>query len=1176
MPDKWDKYAVAAPPPPDKWDKYAEPSGDTNPSQLPPDLAQDAWKAGVHAGMLDVTPGYAYQNSEEVDKQLRAVSPNYDDGKLDDSLMNDLKAGWENSVLGLSIRKKLPGQVRDPGLIDKAISGLAQMVGDVPAMFVGGAIGGAAGSEVPLIGNVIGAGAGAFAVPAAARQALIEGIQHGTVTSFSDLLHRMAHVTWAGTKGAVVGGATAYAGGLPVGGFIAKSGMASIAVKGLYQATAMETAGSLLDGRLPSAKDFASNAALLVPLNLITHGAAMRSGEANQALMDVYAKDGKAPADSAVSLAAQPPVKIDQPDGLRPAIQTEEGFVDGDTTENHAELAKRTLTQEPVSMEQLEADPALADDVLQAPQIHEQAVIDRAWTLKKEQVDAGEAEPPEDGEKPLTIEDLYDRASMKSGRGFVTPDGQFLSRMEARAWMKDNEPDVHEMWTSVVEGDKQAELDSEDYAEARNRVQARSVAEGDDVLAKVSPQNASRLAAARAGLNKIKAGLESSKYGREVLRTLFVGQRDARIAATTQVRDALAKLLPDFHDQEALSILRDYKHDPAKLAADLEEIRNGNSERQKALIPSIERAMNPSPELLEADKQLTAYYTAMRDEGQELGVLSSSIDPANYTPHIFNRIVEDEAPKGVSRPAMAKSSPFGKQRNYQTILDALKTGKIDAGTVNALDALSIRGESHAVVAATKILSRELANTELGKYGNEDEHPSGWVPMAANQKAFRSGADTLYVPQVVADALRPIIEPNVISSQPGIKAVKAMQGFTKSIELGLSIFHMKALSITAMNNMSFADFARSLASDTKSPEFAEAERQWAADGLRTTKTSTPYEAYQGLKESSIKESFDVRELPGIKQLDSIAKALTDETFDVIQRKFKVEDAERKIAAWRGNNPEATDEQYFAARRSIAKEVNSAYGGLNWEVMGWGKNAQELTRLVMLAPDWTFSNIMNLKYAGEGRPGGSAARMFWVKSFATGMALTQATSLAVTGQLSDHPTQVYLGKDKDGKKLYSNWFFAGAPKDAITLLGRVQKDGALSGLAEFITAKLGPIAGTIMGLATNKDATGRTISKKVGSHNRAGKEYTRADQYKDQAEFVAGKAVPFTAMNIGQMLLDGKNHTMLEYAGALAGSYSSSEKEPGGGGKKESVLPGAGKAAQGIKLPGAKKFSIRGAR
>ena len=217
---------------------------------------------------------YALQNKDVIDQQMRQRSPNYDDGKIDDTILNDFKTGYQSSVLGLTERKKLPEQVRNPGAVDKFVSGVGQLLGDIPFMLAGGVAGGAAGSEVPVVGNIVGAGAGAFALPAVAREALIQGITKGDVTSFPDILRRMAHVIWAGTKGAAVGAVTEAAGGLPVGSFIGKSAMASVGVKGLYQATALTTAADLLEGKLPSKEDFAGNAALIIPLNLITHGVA--------------------------------------------------------------------------------------------------------------------------------------------------------------------------------------------------------------------------------------------------------------------------------------------------------------------------------------------------------------------------------------------------------------------------------------------------------------------------------------------------------------------------------------------------------------------------------------------------------------------------------------------------------------------------------------------------------------------------------------------------------------------------------------------------------------------------------------------------------------------------------------------------------------------------------------
>lgn len=1187
---------------PDSGDTPALSSNKTLPPlKVTPEESADMFRAGVHSKMLGISPGQAYENRDEIDKQLRTNGGDYD-GKLDDTFLNDVKVGYENSIVGLYRRQKMPNEVRSRGglssLVDGFVSGVSEMVANAPFIwaggaagkYVGGLVGGVAGSEEPGAGNVagaaigssIGGGMGAFALPAVVRQALVLHIQKGNVKDFKDLMYRTADIYWEGAKGATIGALTELAGGIPVAKFASKIPLGPQMMKGLYQALTITTAGDLLNGRIPNAKEFAGSAALILPLNLITHGTPLRGEDAETATQDVYAKSGKTPQETAETLKAQPPVKPDLPPGLTPAIQGPEGVIEANEGESHADVAERVLAKKPVTMEQLEADPAKADDVLQNPQIHEQEVIDRAWQLKKEAVEAGDVEAPEGGEKPQTIEDLYDRGTMKSGRGFVTPDGQFKTRLEARAWMKENEPDVHDMWTQVT-GDKSAELHSEDYGVARMRVQNRNMAEGDPTIANVSPQNASRLGALRDGLNKIKAGLASKGYGKEVLRTLFVGQRDTRIAATTQLRDSLAKLIPDYRDQEALSILRDYKGTPDKLAAEAERIRTEGTDREKALLPSIERAMNPSPALLEADKRLTGYYAQALAEGRQLGFMESRIDPANYSPHILTRILDGEKPSGSGKAVMTQRTPFANAREYPTILDALRTGNLDARTVNALDALSVYGDRHATVVATKLLATELKNTELGKYGSQDNHPEGWVELAPGQSAFRStraitDAETgephvisqaLYVPKEVAAALKPMFESGLkgTSLSPLLKA----QGYVKALELGLSFFHMKALSITAFNNQSLADFGRSLISDTKSPEFAQAEREWAADGLTTAKTTTPYEAYKGLEKSSVPTGFDkLANAPIIKQVDAAFKWTTHETFDVIQRKFKVQDAELKGASWLGKHPDATPEEYFAARRSIAKEVNAAYGGLNWDVLGTGKTVRDVSRLFLLAPDWTFSNVLNAKYAFEGGPAGSAARMFWAKSFTTGIAMTAATSIAIGGKYNPdakHFDQVYLGKDKEGKEMYANWFFAGAPKDAMTLVKRTINDGPIGGAAEFVVSKASPLLGIIASEAENKQPTGAPIYRKSDS---AGKKAL------EQAEYAAGRVVPITGESavetVTRALKDPNHHysytDLLELAADSLGSPTQHQGPPQG----KPTTPGKPAKARG----GKNRFSIRSGR
>jgi hypothetical protein len=1149
-----------------------------------PDVSADIFKAGVHAQMLGVSPATAYDAKDEIDKQLRAQGGDYD-GELDDSIMNDIKVGWEGSIFGLHHREALPETVRNPGLIDKAVTGLTGLLLDSPFYVVGGLAGGAAGaaagSEVPVLGNItvgaIGAGAGAFALPAALREVLTQGIQKGDVKGFGDLMHRAAAVTWAATKGAATGAAFEAAGGFGVGSTIAKSAVASTAVKGLYQATAMTVTGDLLDGRVPTASEFTTNAALIIPLNLITHGTALRPGEAKQASLDLYAKDGTTPQEMAEKQAAQPTVKPDMPPGLRPAIQGADGVVEADENETHAQLAERVLAKRPVTMEQLEADPTKADDVLEEPKIHAQDVIDRAWQLKSEAVEAGEVEGKEGEEKPTSINDLYDRAAMKSGRGFVTPDGKFLSRMEARKWVKDNEPDVHQVWQSEQGGDKQAELHSEDYAAARNRVQNRDAVAPEPAYSAMSPDLTRFLGENRTGiLNKIKAGLKSDKYGPEAIRTLLVGPKAMLRAEGEQVVSRLRKLVPDTVDQEALHFARDYRDDPDALRSAIEEVRSGDNEKLKAFLPSMERALEPmSPTMQQADQEMTAYFQRALDLGRQVGTLDSGVDPSRYSPRLFMR-AEEEARTGVAQPRFSDKTVNAIRRDYLHTLDPLKEGEVEARTFNAFDELSIYSDRHANAVSVKLFKTELKNSALGVEGARDRVPAAWVELDPAFREVRQIVDretgesvttskNFYVPKQIADAVEPLFKPG--DSQ--VSKFLHIQSVIKGIELTLSAFHMKAMGITALNNMGLGDFVKAMHSDNSSADFEAIERRGALYGLTTTKTGPPIEAYRGLEKSSLPDESrfaNLKDTAVVQKVDAAFKGITKTTFDVIQRKFKVMDFAGKEAGWIAKHPEATQGEYAEAMRGYAKEVNAAYGGLNWEVMGVSKGMQNISRLFLLAPDWTFSNVANLKYAAsDGGVAGAASRSFFAKSFVTGFAMTAAASIAIGGKYD--PTdvknidRVYLGTDDDGKEMYANWFFAGAPKDATTLAKRVYSDGPVGGLAEFIVGKAGPAVGTVVGLSANKDVTGRPI------YNR---EDDMLDQSIDQGKFVAGKVAPITGVNavetVKSALTDPEHDYSYRDLLALAADALGSQTIHEGEGAKET--PG-GKQKQ-------PKFSIRSPR
>jgi hypothetical protein len=1310
------------------------------PLHVTPDIASDIFKAGVHSKMLGVTPAQAYDAKDEIQKQLGERGGSYDDGKLDDSIYNDVMVGLEGSVSGLIKRNKLPDQVANPGKIDKLWQGIGQMIGDAPWMLAGGAAGGAAGSEVPVLGNAVGAGVGAFAIPAVMREALVQGLQHGKVQSMSDLLRRSAAVVWAGTKGAVVGAATELTGGLaPVIGKGVAGTIATTAVKGLYQAAALTTAADLLEGHLPTAGDFAGNAALIVPLNLITHGMAMTHPEAKQATMDVYAKTGKTPAETTETLNAQPPVKPDMPEGLRPAIQTSDGVTEGETTDTHDKLAERVLGKRPVSLEKLEADPELADDVLQNPTVHDQDVIDRAWQLKSEALAAGDVpvdqgggiepvaseptmrdhlanflervgtrmareqygqgilddmeqagENPQEvskqfwtktyfdmpaeaqtmmqrqlkaqtgmepgdvimvkadgtpvvakdwadiaehildlpdnaadlegtargivammrdaqdrfGEnakpeapqptpraqlptpKPLRIEDLYDRASMKSGRGFVTPDGQFFSRMEARKWMKDNEPDTHELWLESQNGDKQAELHTEDYAAARNRAANRNLAQGDPQTDAMPPDIKRFLAEARSEtgiLNKVKAGLASAKYGYEAIRTLLVGPRNMLRANGEQIVSGLRKLVPDKVDQQALHFARDYRDAPDQLRSDIEEIRAGDNEKLKAFIPAMERALEPmSPEMAQADAQMTDYFTKALALGRAAGTLDSAVDPSRYSPRMFMRATEEGQPTtGVGRSPFTDKTVNSIRRDYLHTLDPLKSGDTEARTFNAFDEMSIYNDRHATAVSTALFKTELRNSALGVEGSRDKVPADWVPLTKQFEDRRTFVQddgsqvttvkNLYVPKDIAAALKPLLEDPGQLSQ--LAKFLHVQSIIKGMELGLSAFHIKALNVTAFNNLGFKQFATAAFKDIHDPDTLAIEQRGALYGLTTTKTGMPVDAYLNIK--SDVEATGLAKLADnaiVNKVKATSEAISKYTFDTVQRKWKVMDYAKKEAGWVASHPEASESEYATAMRGYAKEINAAYGGLNWDVMGASKGIQNVSRMFLLAPDWTFSNVANLKYAfTDAGTAGASSRAFFLKSFMTGFAATAAASIYIGGKYDPtdvkHLDQVYLGTDKDGKEMYANWFFAGAPKDAMNLVKRSYSEGPIGGLTEVMLSKAAPIAGAVVDVAKNKDYKGAPITTA---------DQTDLEKTGKQAQYVGEKVLPITGVSAAKTVYDALSDPtheysytdILEMAADAAGSPTIHSGGASGGGGNSA------KRFQSTRTSGKSGFTIRG--
>ena len=222
--------------------------------------------------------------------------------------MSLFETGLEGSVSGLMARGKLPDNVppEDLSLLGDAVMQGGTLLGDLPFMVAGAFVGAPAGTVLggPGLGTAVGAGAGAFGLPAMLREGLVQEYRDGTAKNFEDYWKRVLDIGIETLRGMATGASTVAAGAAQ------KDLMAKLGAEVLT----MVTVGAGLKGEVPEPRDFANAAILLGGLKLATGAptAARVTTDAIKAkLENIYTKTGKTPAEVAHDAATDPTIAED-------------------------------------------------------------------------------------------------------------------------------------------------------------------------------------------------------------------------------------------------------------------------------------------------------------------------------------------------------------------------------------------------------------------------------------------------------------------------------------------------------------------------------------------------------------------------------------------------------------------------------------------------------------------------------------------------------------------------------------------------------------------------------------------------------------------------------------------------------------------------------------------------
>lgn len=259
-----------------------------------------------------------------------------------------IRLGWENSVMGMLKRGKEAKELTEEeekslNFLERMAMGISGVVSDTPLYFVGGkvgaAVGGAAGGGAgalfagvgaapgAAIGAAVGGASGAFGFQRAARQALVDLYRRGEVASWDELIYRVKNASKEFGKGAAEGAAVAAAGG--AGGIGAKAVLGAAAGKTGVSALALKTsakvlpagseilgltaASSAVEGHVPTMRDFADNAGMILGLKgihkvkLISYNK-MRNQVIDR-LYERFVEKGELPAD-VMNKAVRDPVEL--------------------------------------------------------------------------------------------------------------------------------------------------------------------------------------------------------------------------------------------------------------------------------------------------------------------------------------------------------------------------------------------------------------------------------------------------------------------------------------------------------------------------------------------------------------------------------------------------------------------------------------------------------------------------------------------------------------------------------------------------------------------------------------------------------------------------------------------------------------------------------------------------
>ena len=309
-------------------------------------------------------------------------------------------------------------------------------------------------------------------------------------------------------------------------------------------------------------------------------------------------------------------------------------------------------------------------------------------------------------------------------------------------------------------------------------------------------------------------------------------------------------------------------------------------------------------------------------------------------------------------------------------------------------------------------------------------PDGYVPIKSNALSLslggRAKSTEIFVHPDIAKPLKTVFDQPLTGKIYHV--AETINAFTKKISLAASFFHHIALTESALySGVLPTSFIRgkNLLKDRR------IRNDMFNSGLEVNapsdiQRSVVRNSLLGLEEAT-------RNVPGVYQGAKLFRKANDlwdaSLWDYYHRGLKAYTYHSLVEKTLKKFDNLTPAEIKIAKQSVARHVNNAFGGQNWEALLKSPKWRQVAHLSFLAPDWTLSNVKIATSAFKTKRGGlgaqiegGLARKYWVRAGLVFFSVSNLTNRALSGHWmweneKGHEFDIDTGaKDDKGRRVF----------------------------------------------------------------------------------------------------------------------------------------------------------------